>query len=1422
MLVINWLQLKPTKNDWERATQNLNGVVHIRTLIQALVRSILQAHPWEGRDDLIPVFDPSKTFKVGDYVAFPEVDLKKLRPDFWQIGVAKNVSNGANPVQGSFQVVTFDNGGRKNKFAAEVPNGHPLLPSFPPSIDEDLDYLVRETTNTFLQPLTQVVDSSIQSGLLKAFLNGDQILLGGVHTICGEEEKYYLSELFTGLSLQNPVFTTDEIITRLRELGCLIEVHNDFARFVMEKFLEENSYRNLGGNLWTTTELFEIIDRDVIRRMKVPVIRSRLAQELGEDDSLDATNYEEIGLNPNGLEALQEQGEEESQEETLDREFQPPTFPVGMAPLTYIQIIQGFFPLTSRLRHAFNPDQDPTLVLIQIIEGEPIPFLVSRQGKIIKALDPEQFRSKFLNLTPPIPAGTYLSLEYQGGINYRIAPNPQEKRIVKCKLVRYENGNLLFEEMDFPTEYEGNPHLLKAELRFEDIKALFLEAERSGLSIFDAMWYTFPKIAKLHPQGYVHRNDLFNAIFFQIRMCSPRSVVTELYTRPCFIPVGDGYFRFEPERGIRRNIGGQPMITHTETTRHPEPTAAPQPFRYFIFQQKTQPEYADQIGFIYNWRKGIPGSNQITTGSRFVYYRTGEKIFFGTGRINRIQEYQDSGITHFNGHIVDFENWEPPLQLTKDLAQRLQFVSSDRLWVGQAGIKQIRLEDFECLCKAYLESKTISRQPLTKLEQYIQAYKNERSRVNVLFCRQVAHARIRSLLGQDNLQKLTLAEFNNHIWQLGTVVDSGHTINVTTDEWWRWIHSKKLSDLKTSLKSGKLEIIGNQTWGSGTHIIGPMLKLPDTKLEKLVKKTLANLLYNKEAYQERFSQTIDEPNGFGINITTGILHAMFPDEHVLYNQRSIDGLKQLSIDWPRNWQNHTAYTAYRDWCHEIKTRFNFQSLSDVDWFMYCLSLDLLSSDKQLDELPDETNSEKKIPSPITDTDSSEKFWSEVKKLAGQRISTLGEEAPLIIEEVDDKAVRMRVVSTGNPYPIFRVELVKVWFVLKKRGELLQTAIRDDLKLPNPTYAASILAMLPGVSYEVNPIRLIIKENPDSQPNAFPNVDESLSPPPLKLERTRSGQYVAPKLIPQGPLFEQSNGEVEGKSEIGFSEQVLPMSPSPKSFESKENTSESDIKQQHLKRPNSGKSDTSPLLKERLEELTESFHDIVNSIDKPSSPDQLNLFTHSTFPETSDEQFIMRSREIGNTITIEREENVQTKEAFETLLKPLLEALNAAKEGVAQASAQGNFSLVVTLGKRCEDLQAQVQNLENLQKNWGTLIYVTSPASGTRKVRQDRKHLSPGQKTPNRAFRLPILLALEEKGGKGPVAELLQRVEEMVKPDLKSVDYELIQDGRTIRWRNTAGWERDKMVKEGLLKSDSSRGVWEITEKGRALIKNSQR
>ena len=86
-------------------------------------------------------------------------------------------------------------------------------------------------------------------------------------------------------------------------------------------------------------------------------------------------------------------------------------------------------------------------------------------------------------------------------------------------------------------------------------------------------------------------------------------------------------------------------------------------------------------------------------------------------------------------------------------------------------------------------------------------------------------------------------------------------------------------------------------------------------------------------------------------------------------------------------------------------------------------------------------------------------------------------------------------------------------------------------------------------------------------------------------------------------------------------------------------------------------------------------------------------------------------------------------------------------------------------------------------------------------------------TAQSTYRKPIMEVLLEMGGKGRMKDVLSQVQQKMKSSLKPGDYKKLDSGG-VRWRHIAAWERYNMVQDGLLKADSHRGYWEITQRGR--------
>ncbi len=91
--------------------------------------------------------------------------------------------------------------------------------------------------------------------------------------------------------------------------------------------------------------------------------------------------------------------------------------------------------------------------------------------------------------------------------------------------------------------------------------------------------------------------------------------------------------------------------------------------------------------------------------------------------------------------------------------------------------------------------------------------------------------------------------------------------------------------------------------------------------------------------------------------------------------------------------------------------------------------------------------------------------------------------------------------------------------------------------------------------------------------------------------------------------------------------------------------------------------------------------------------------------------------------------------------------------------------------------------------------------------------------PENDYWVPILEAIEERGGSAPAADVVEAVGEKLKDKLTDEDYGSLGSGK-VRWINRTQFARLRMKESGLLKSDSPRGLWEISEAGRARLEQT--
>lgn len=166
----------------------------------------------------------------------------------------------------------------------------------------------------------------------------------------------------------------------------------------------------------------------------------------------------------------------------------------------------------------------------------------------------------------------------------------------------------------------------------------------------------------------------------------------------------------------------------------------------------------------------------------------------------------------------------------------------------------------------------------------------------------------------------------------------------------------------------------------------------------------------------------------------------------------------------------------------------------------------------------------------------------------------------------------------------------------------------------------------------------------------------------------------------------------------------------------------------------------------------------------------------------------------------------------------------------QKRAEGCERMARVFGDQARGLREKIRAVEillnegsdpsgtsvGLEPAKGVTHHQERPASrplGARPTRAERSF------TPMESFTPIILASLIELGGHGTREQVTDRVGKKLDDSLTEADWETLPSGSEIRWKNRVAWQRNTMVKQGLLRKDSPYGTWEIADAGRRWLAN---
>ena len=176
--------------------------------------------------------------------------------------------------------------------------------------------------------------------------------------------------------------------------------------------------------------------------------------------------------------------------------------------------------------------------------------------------------------------------------------------------------------------------------------------------------------------------------------------------------------------------------------------------------------------------------------------------------------------------------------------------------------------------------------------------------------------------------------------------------------------------------------------------------------------------------------------------------------------------------------------------------------------------------------------------------------------------------------------------------------------------------------------------------------------------------------------------------------------------------------------------------------------------------------------------------------------------------------------FEILLEEMETEIEFINQAGSRAFAGRDYEGARQILERADHASALREKLAELRAEWEKVTPAVTADSGSAKRNgsHDLSRLRRGIRTRETVYFKPILQVLSQMGGAGQMDEVLDRLPKVMKGTLTEVDFEpLAATSDVPRWWNTAQWAHNSMAQAGLLKTDSPRGVWELSEAGHKLI-----
>ena len=234
--------------------------------------------------------------------------------------------------------------------------------------------------------------------------------------------------------------------------------------------------------------------------------------------------------------------EREIDDEGSGEEVMGPSRPIYKTSITliYPHWRIGTLPLTVRTRGLFPQatTHHTPVVLIDGQSGDKMQGWVVHKEQYVYGL--KEWYNRY-----ELPAGALVKLERTR--DPRIITIDFEARRLKrlwLKVASVQEGRLVFQMSKLPVSCEYDEQMAIGEEDPAAVDSLRARMEARDESLFQLMVQIMPELIKLSPQGAVHAKAIYSGVNI-VRRISPGPIFALLSVKPCFIPMGGGYWTFD-------------------------------------------------------------------------------------------------------------------------------------------------------------------------------------------------------------------------------------------------------------------------------------------------------------------------------------------------------------------------------------------------------------------------------------------------------------------------------------------------------------------------------------------------------------------------------------------------------------------------------------------------------------------------------------------------------------------------------------------------------------------------------------------------------------------------------------------------------------------------------------------------------------